>query len=155
MWQLYCEINRLQSPRLTDVDQDTNDKLKDLLKVDAPDIKKSVGRAYYALKTPTLRAESPLLVPVDQAVLTSHPLLVPAIQSGGVGAAIWSGIVGADIQSGSVSSHQGPGHCVGSEFRDKGMWQAWRRFHVPPRIGRDRNVPAVRAMLQTGRISAG
>ncbi len=44
MWQLYCEINRLQSPRLTDVDQDTNDKLKDLLKVDAPDIKKSVDR---------------------------------------------------------------------------------------------------------------
>jgi hypothetical protein len=70
-----------------------------------------------------------------------------------VGAAIQSGIVGADIQSGSVSSPQGPGHCVSHEFRDKGMWQAWRRFHVPPRIGRDRNVPAVRAMLQTGRIS--
>jgi hypothetical protein len=60
MWQLYCEMNRLQSPRLTDVDEGTDVNLKDLLKVDAPDIKKSVDRVRDALKTPTLWAESPL-----------------------------------------------------------------------------------------------
>jgi hypothetical protein len=61
MKQLDCEIARLRSPRLIDVEQGTvvqPDTLKDLLKVDVPDIRKSVDRARDVLKTLTLVAEA-------------------------------------------------------------------------------------------------
>jgi hypothetical protein len=61
MKQLDCEIARLRSPRLIDVEQGADvqpDILKDLLKVDVPDIRKSVDRARDALKTMTLVAEA-------------------------------------------------------------------------------------------------
>ena len=61
MKQLDCEIARLRSPRLIDVEQGADvqpDILKDLLKVDVPDIRKSVDRARDALKTLTLVAEA-------------------------------------------------------------------------------------------------
>jgi hypothetical protein len=48
MRQLDCEIARLRSPRLIDVKQGADvqpDVLKDLLKVDIPDVRKSVDRA--------------------------------------------------------------------------------------------------------------
>ncbi len=59
MKQLDFEIARLRSPRLIDVEQGADvqpDILKDLLKVDVPDIRKSVDRARDALKTLTLVA---------------------------------------------------------------------------------------------------
>jgi hypothetical protein len=59
MRQLDCEIARLRSPRLIDVKQGADvqpDVLKDLLKVDVPDVRKSVDRARDALETLTLVA---------------------------------------------------------------------------------------------------
>ena len=59
MKQLDCEIVRLKSPRLINVEQGADvkpDILKDLLKVDVPDIRMSVDRARDALKTLTLVA---------------------------------------------------------------------------------------------------
>jgi hypothetical protein len=59
MRQFDCEIARLNSPRLIDVDQGADvkpDILKDLLKVDVPDIRNSVDRARDTLKTLTLVA---------------------------------------------------------------------------------------------------
>jgi hypothetical protein len=56
MRQLDCEIGRLRSPRLIDVAPGADvkpDILKDLLKVDVPDVRKSVDRARDALKTLT------------------------------------------------------------------------------------------------------
>jgi hypothetical protein len=56
MRQLDCEIGRLRSPRLIDVAPGADvkpDILKDLLKVDVPDVCKSVDRARDALKTLT------------------------------------------------------------------------------------------------------
>jgi hypothetical protein len=56
MRQLDCEIGRLRSPRLIDVTPGVDvkpDILKDLLKVDVPDVRKSVDRARDALKTLT------------------------------------------------------------------------------------------------------
>jgi hypothetical protein len=61
MKQLDCEIARLRSLRLIDIEQGADvqpDILKDLLKVDVPDIRKSVDRARDALKTLTLVAEA-------------------------------------------------------------------------------------------------
>jgi hypothetical protein len=54
MRQLDCEIGRLRSPRLIDIASGADvkpDILKDLLKVDVPDVRKSVDRARDALKT--------------------------------------------------------------------------------------------------------
>ncbi len=56
MRQLDCEIGRLRSPKLIDVAPGADikpDILKDLLKVDVPDVRKSVDRARDALKTLT------------------------------------------------------------------------------------------------------
>jgi hypothetical protein len=56
MRQLDCEIRRLRSPELIDVALGADvkpDILKDLLKVDVPDVRKSVDRARDALKTLT------------------------------------------------------------------------------------------------------
>jgi hypothetical protein len=56
MRQLDCEIGRLRSPRLIDIAPGADvkpDILKDLLKVDVPDVRKSVDRARDALKTLT------------------------------------------------------------------------------------------------------
>jgi hypothetical protein len=56
MRQMDCEIGRQGSPRLIDVAPGADvkpDILKDLLKVDAPDVRKSVDRARDALKTLT------------------------------------------------------------------------------------------------------
>jgi hypothetical protein len=56
MRQLDCEIGRLRSPKLIDVAPGADvkpDTLKDLLKVDVPDVRKSVYRARDALKTLT------------------------------------------------------------------------------------------------------
>jgi hypothetical protein len=56
MRQLDCEIGRLRSPRLIDIAPSADvkpDILKDLLKVDVPDVRKSVDRARDALKTLT------------------------------------------------------------------------------------------------------
>jgi len=56
MRQLDCEIGRLRSPRLIDIAPGANfkpDILKDLLKVDVPDVRKSVDRARDALKSLT------------------------------------------------------------------------------------------------------
>jgi hypothetical protein len=59
MRQLDCEIARLRPPRLIDVKQGADvqpDVLKDLLKVDVPDVRKSVDRARDTLETLTLVA---------------------------------------------------------------------------------------------------
>jgi hypothetical protein len=59
MRQLDCEIAGLRSPRLIDVEQGADiqpDVLKDLLKEDVPDVRKSVDRARDALETLTLVA---------------------------------------------------------------------------------------------------
>jgi hypothetical protein len=56
MRQLDCEIGRLRLPRLIDVAPGADvkpDILKDQLKVDVPDVRKSVDRARDALKTLT------------------------------------------------------------------------------------------------------
>jgi hypothetical protein len=56
MRQLDCEIGQLRSPRLIDVAPGADvkpDILKDLLKVDVLDVRKSVDRARDALKTLT------------------------------------------------------------------------------------------------------
>jgi hypothetical protein len=56
MSQLDCVIGRLRSPRLIDVAPGVDvkpDILKDLLKVDVPDVRKSVDRARDALETLT------------------------------------------------------------------------------------------------------
>ncbi len=56
MRQLDCEIGRLRSPKLIDVAPGADVKpniLKDLLKVDVPDVRKSIDRARDALKTLT------------------------------------------------------------------------------------------------------
>ena len=78
MRQLDCEIARLSSPRLIDVEQGADvkpDILKDLLKVDVPDIRKSVDRARDALKTLSLVAS----IADEEKILTAQDVCERAI----------------------------------------------------------------------------